>query len=181
MSDYNWIPGTIIDHERYGEGVISRNKMTSVEVFFARGGKMEFSKNSFQARVVESSDRDVTTIQVDTKELASSIRDVLDQYGLLPAQVSLGEKWKEGTMILQPANPAIKGKDIPIETFFHKIVMLRDRLRVLEQNINSHKVLSDAEKVDLQQYITRIYGSLTTFNILFADKEDYFVGEKSNS
>lgn len=69
MSDYNWIPGTIIDHERYGEGVISRNKMTSVEVFFARGGKMEFSKNSFQARVVESSDRDVHLYQTTPQPL----------------------------------------------------------------------------------------------------------------
>ncbi len=180
MSENNWLPGTIVDHERYGEGVISRNKLTSIEVFFARGGKMEFSKNNFQARVLEASDREVTTIQIDTHDLATSIRDVLDQYGLLPAQIMLGEKWKEGTIILQPANPSIKGKDIPIETFFHKIVMLRDRLRVLEQNINSHKVLTDAEKVELQQYITRIYGSLTTFNILFANKEDYFVGEKSN-
>jgi hypothetical protein len=81
-------------------------------------------------------------------------------------------------MILQPADKTLKGKDIPIEDFFHKIVMLRDRLRVLEQNINSSKNLSDEEKVNMQQYITRCYGSLTTFNVLFKDKEDWFVGEK---
>ena len=82
-------------------------------------------------------------------------------------------------MILQPGNRDLKPKEIPIETFFHKIVMTRDRLRVLEQNINSNAQLSDEEKVNLQQYITRIYGSLTTFNILFDDKEDFFVGCKS--
>ncbi|MDT8309374.1 MAG: hypothetical protein RQ866_07565, partial [Bacteroidales bacterium] len=81
-----------------------------------------------------------------------------------------------GVMVLQPGNTDLKGKEIPIETFFHKIVMLRDRLRVLEQNINSHAKLTDEEKIDLQQYITRIYGSLTTFNILFDDKEHYFSG-----
>ncbi|MFN9709826.1 MAG: hypothetical protein ACK55K_00250, partial [Bacteroidota bacterium] len=74
---------------------------------------------------------------------------------------------------------SLKAKELPIEDFFHKIVMLRDRLRVLEQNINSHKNLSDEEKVNIQQYITRCYGSLTTFNVLFKNKEQWFVGEKT--
>ncbi len=92
--------------------------------------------------------------------------------------VPLGDRWKGGTMLLQPADKSMKPKEVPVEMFFHKIVMLRDRLRVLEQNINSHKLLSDEDKLNLQQYITRIYGSLTTFNVLFRDKEDWFVGEK---
>ncbi len=82
-------------------------------------------------------------------------------------------------MSLQPANTELKPKEIPIEAFFHKIVMLRDRLRVLEQNINSNQKLSDEDKVHIQQYITRSYGSLTTFNILFSEKEHYFVGAKT--
>ena len=81
-------------------------------------------------------------------------------------------------MILQPADKTLKPKEVPIEDFFHKIVMLRDRLRVMEQQINAHKVLSDEVKVNLQQYITRIYGTLTTFNVLFRNKEQWFVGEK---
>ena len=104
---------------------------------------------------------------------------VLDQYGALNEIVPLGDKWQGGTMLLQPASPELKPKEIPIEVFFHKIVMLRDRLRVLEQNINSHKVLTDEEKLNIQQYITRVYGSLTTFNILFSEKSHFFVGAKS--
>ncbi len=81
-------------------------------------------------------------------------------------------------MLLQPKDASLKPKEIPIDVFFHKIIMARDRLRVLEQNINSNKNLSDEEKVNLQQYITRIYGSFTTFNVLFKNKEHWFVGEK---
>jgi hypothetical protein len=81
-------------------------------------------------------------------------------------------------MLLQPADTTQKPKEIPIDIFFHKIVMLRDRIRVMEQQINAHKILSDEDKVNLQQYITRIYGTLTTFNVLFKNKEHWFVGEK---
>ena len=92
----------------------------------------------------------------------------------------MGERWQNGKIIIQPADPSLKPKEIPIDDFFHKIVMLRDRLRVLEQNINSSKNLNDEEKVNLQQYITRCYGSLTTFNVLFKNKEQWFVGDKAS-
>jgi len=95
---------------------------------------------------------------------------------MLSEVVEMGDKWEGGKLILVPGNPQLQSKEIEIEAFFHKIVMIRDRLRVLEQNINSHPKLTDQEKVDIQQYITRAYGSLTTFNILFADKEQYFKG-----
>jgi hypothetical protein len=90
----------------------------------------------------------------------------------------LGHRWLGGTLILKPEDDSLKPKEFEIEAFFHKIVMVRDRLRVMEQRINSSN-LTDEEKVNLQQYITRIYGSLTSFNVLFRHKEDYFVGSKS--
>jgi hypothetical protein len=103
---------------------------------------------------------------------------ILQLWSGITENVALGDKWIGGTVNIQPADKLLKPKEIPIDDFFHKIVMLRDRLRVLEQNINSNKKLSDEDKVNIQQYITRCYGSLTTFNVLFKNKDQYFVGEK---
>ena len=89
----------------------------------------------------------------------------------------MGDRWTGGTLIMKPSDSSLQPKEVPIDTFFHKIVMMRDRLRVLEQQVNAHKLLSDEDKVNLQQYITRCYGSMTTFNVMFKNKEDYFVGE----
>src|SRR5690606_10770610 len=90
--------------------------------------------------------------------------------------VPMANKWNSGTLILKPADESLQTKEIPIEGFFHKIVMVRDRLRLIEQKINAHKVLTDEEKIDLQQYITGIYGSLTTFNVLFRETHHQFRG-----
>jgi hypothetical protein len=171
--------GTRVDHPRYGQGIVSKNNLTAYEIFFERGGKIEITKRNTDLTVLEPAKDAEPRKGINIKELEQAMAYVLDKYnGILPV-VELGERWKGGTLEIKSANPDLKPKEIPIETFFHKIVMVRDRLRVLEQNINSHPGLTDAEKVDMQQYITRIYGSLTTFNILFAEKDDYFVGAKS--
>ena len=170
--------GTRVEHPRYGEGIISKNNLTAYEIFFERGGKIEITKRNTDLTVLQKNESAPKT-GILVKELEKVITYVMDQYGALSEIVPLGDKWNGGTMILQPANKDLQSKEIPVETFFHKIVMLRDRLRVLEQNINSHATLTDEEKVDLQQYITRIYGSLTTFNVLFSEKDHYFVGVKS--
>jgi hypothetical protein len=171
--------GSRVNHPRYGEGIISRDKLTAWEIFFEKGGKMEITKRNTDLSIIEKKEAGGPKSGLTLPEIENVIKYVLDEYGALNELVPIGEKWKGGMLLLQPANHELKPKEIPVEVFFHKIVMLRDRLRVLEQNINSHNVLSDEEKVNLQQYITRIYGSLTTFNVLFSEKEHYFVGAKS--
>ncbi len=174
--------GTRVDHERYGEGVVSKVNVSNYEIIFTRGGKMEFSKSNKELEVLELNENSAggSGPAVDLDAFEQMLNYFLDKYGAFQEVIDMGEKWEGGTLILQPGKAGLKPKEIPMEAFFHKIVMLRDRLRVLEQNINSHPKLSDQEKVDLQQYITRIYGSLTTFNILFDDKADYFVGTGGN-
>ena len=109
-------------------------------------------------------------------ELMELIREAVGEGGGTPP---LAQKWEGGTVKLVPGKSDVQGKDLPIDAFFHKIVMVRDKLRVMEQKLNAHPKLSDAEKVEMQSYITRIYGSLTSFNLLFRDKEDQFTGSKS--
>jgi hypothetical protein len=106
---------------------------------------------------------------------------VLTELGVgTPGEVveQLGGRWHGGRVMLHPADASLQAKEIPLDVFFHKVVMLRNNLRVLEQKINSHEKLSDAEKVEFQQYVTRSYGSLTTFNVLFKNKADQFRGSE---
>ena len=173
---YDLAPGTRIDHERYGEGIITKNNLTDYEVIFERGGKMSILKSSGGFTIVDEVEDTSNLPRISLAEAEALVTHVLEQYGATQEVVELGDRWNGGTMVLTPANPELQSKEIPIETFFHKIVMLRDRLRVMEQQINSHTKLTDEDKVNLQQYITRIYGSLTTFNLLFKEKDDYFVG-----
>lgn len=168
--------GTRVEHSTYGEGIISKLNLTSYEIFFERGGKIEISKNNTDLEIIELQENENIGNSLTLSQIEEVMTYVLDKSGALQEIIPLGEKWTGGKMILQPSNTELSPKEMPIESFFHKIVMLRDRLRVLEQSINSHKILSDEDKVNIQQYITRIYGSLTTFNILFSEKDHYFKG-----
>ncbi|HYE53381.1 MAG TPA: hypothetical protein VD996_01005 [Chitinophagaceae bacterium] len=168
--------GTRLQHSQYGPGVIVGVKYATYLISFIHHGIKEIDKAD--THLEEIIPENVTAEIETTSEMERSLLKILRLWGGLSENVPLGDRWQKGTMLLQPADKTLKPKEIPIEDFFHKIVMLRDRLRVLEQQINAHKQLSDEDKVNLQQYVTRIYGSLTTFNVLFKNKEQWFIGEK---
>jgi hypothetical protein len=170
--------GTRLQHTQFGPGVIVGIKYATYLISFINHGIKEIDKTDDKLDEIIPEN---LTEEIEThSEAEKSLLKILRLWGGITENVPLGEKWIKGTILLQPADKSLKPKEIPVEDFFHKIVMLRDRLRVLEQNINSHKKLSDEEKVNIQQYITRCYGSLTTFNVLFKNKEQWFAGEKGN-
>lgn len=176
MEQTNLGIGTRLQHTQYGPGVIVGIRYATYLISFINHGIKEIDKtdNKLDEIIPEN-----VTEEIEThSEVEKSLLKILRLWGGFSEIVPLGDRWLKGMMILQPADKTLKPKEIPIEDFFHKIVMLRDRLRVLEQNVNSSKTLSDEEKVNIQQYITRCYGSLTTFNVLFKNKEQWFIGEK---
>lgn len=164
--------GTRVRHAQYGEGLIIGTQDSFYHIAFPNYGEKAIDHQYEGLEIIELAGE-----KISLGDLETVLRQNLQKWMGVSAPIDLGSKWKEGTMSLHPSNPDLKAKEIPIETFFHKIVMMRDRLRVLEQNINKNKNLSDEEKVNLQQYITRIYGSMTSFNVLFSDPNDGFKGE----
>jgi hypothetical protein len=170
--------GTRLQHTQFGPGVIVGVKYATYIISFINRGIKEIDKTDKDLDDIIP--ENVTTEIETSSEIERSLLKILRLWGDVSEIVPLGERWQKGTMLLQPFDKTQKPKEIPIDIFFHKIVMLRDRLRVMEQQINAHKILSDEDKVNLQQYITRIYGSLTTFNVLFKNKEHWFIGDKSS-
>lgn len=167
--------GSRVRHPTYGEGVIYKQDLVSWFVMFPAKGGVEMSRDTDKLELVEAVNQDESYI---TREyLETIIRQSIEEYTDLTETVQLGGRWIKGKMVLHSSDEGTKAKEIPMEIFFHKIVMLRDRLRVLEQRINAHKLLTEEDKIEMQQYITRCYGSLTTFNFLFSDKSSWFAGD----
>jgi hypothetical protein len=164
--------GSRIKHPAYGEGVVIEVNVAAYKICFMQYGLKNLGKEYEGFEIIEKIDY---TPEQSFTAAEKSLNKILRFWGASNEVIELGNKWDNGLMILKPDDETLKPKEIPIETFFHKIVMTRDRLRVMEQRINSSK-LTDEEKVNLQQYISRIYGSLTTFNVLFKNKEDHFKG-----
>jgi hypothetical protein len=171
--------GTRVEHPHFGKGVIVDLASEVYIIWFkSQNGTKSVSKNYADLRILEHKEADTagSGAQLSVADIEEALENVLDrrlnEFQLVP----MANKWNNGRLILKPADDSLQEKDIPVETFFHKIVMVRDRIRLIEQKINAHKVLTDEEKVDLQQYITAVYGSLTTFNVLFKEQHHQFKG-----
>ena len=167
--------GSRINHPEYGKGVVTNVSSKEYWVTFIETG-LETIEISSEFELIEAAENEVDTVSFFDVE--KSLKNILQRWSDITPTVPIADKWKGGKLILDPGQAGVAGKEVPIDAFFHKVVMVRDRLRVMEQKINSSK-LDETEKIDLQQYITKIYGSLTTFNILFKSNNDFFVGEKT--
>ena len=167
--------GSRVIHPSFGAGVVVRLHKRVYEICFMEKGVKMVNKD-FSLEIIEQIEAEYSE---SFSEAEDALMKILRVWSDVNEVIPLGDKWAGGTLIMKPGSDGLKEKEVPIDVFFHKIVMLRDRLRVLEQRINSHDKLTDEDKVNMQQYITRIYGSLTTFNVLFKHKMDYFEGEKS--
>jgi hypothetical protein len=171
--------GSRVQHEHFGKGVIVEAATETYTIWFKSQGMAKNVSRDYPGLSIqdpaEATDHG-TTATISLPDVEEALERILDrrlhEFQLVP----MATKWNNGVLVMQSADDSLQSKEVPIETFFHKIVMVRDRIRLVEQKINAHKVLTDAEKVELQQYITAIYGSLTTFNILFRETHHQFKG-----
>ena len=176
MKIHSLTVGLAVRHPQYGLGTVKSISEQTAEIRFndaIRTIEPDLSGlEPAEPRVA------VTGLEQPLKDFVeSTIERVVERLGVEKpdAVVSeLGARWSKGKLVLHPSDPTLQTKEVPLEVFFHKLVGVRNQLRVLEQKVNAHSVLSDGEKVEMQQYVTRCYGSLTTFNLLFKDKDGQF-------
>ena len=176
MRNESMFVGMKVLHPEYGIGTVKSISEHLADIRFDSGLRT-LSPNQCDLKPAEPQ-AEMTSLTMPLSSLiAEVVASMVGELGLErddSVVEKLAARWQRGTLVLRPADASLQSKDTPLEVFFHKIVMVRNNLRVLEQKINAHPQLSDADKVEMQQYITRCYGSLTTFNILFKDKEDQF-------
>ncbi len=169
--------GQRVRHPQYGSGLVKTISESVAEIQFDDGSQRAVAPEPSGLEPMESQ-MSVSGLNVPLKQFVEeTLAAAVAKLGLeKPDTVveQLGLRWHGGKLVLHPADAALQPKEAPLEVFFHKIVMVRNNLRVLEQKINAHEKLTDGEKVEMQQYLTRCYGSLTTFNVLFKEKEGQF-------
>lgn len=169
--------GSKVEHPHLGKGVVVDTGSDFYVIWFKNQNTTKNISKDYELKVIEKNEPEqegISTITLADIELA--LNNILEQRLHDVQLVPMANKWNNGTLVLKPADQQLQAKEIPIETFFHKIVMVRDKLRLIEQKINAHKVLTAEEKFDIQQYITAVYGSLTTFNVLFKELHHQFKG-----
>ncbi|HAB17304.1 MAG TPA: hypothetical protein DCE44_12740 [Verrucomicrobiales bacterium] len=165
-----------VTHPQYGLGTVKAISEHAAEILFNDSRRPVDPEASHL--VPAESHANLTALSLPLSQLIEqTVAAVADRLGLEKPESNVGElapRWRGGRLVLHPHDPGLASKEIELEVFFHKIVMVRNNLRVLEQKINASETLTSAEKFDWQQYVTRCYGSLTTFNLLFKDKEAQF-------
>ncbi len=173
--------GSRVQHPHYGKGVVVETASEFYTIWFKTPNTAKsIAKDYTELVILESTEAGNDGNGLSLADIEQALDNVLTQRLHEFQLVPMATKWNDGTLILKPKDESLQPKEVPIDVFFHKIIMIRDRIRLIEQKINSHKVLTDAEKVELQQYITAVYGSLTTFNVLFKETIHQFRGSSKD-
>lgn len=165
-------------HPQYGRGTVKAINEYAAEILFSDGRK-PVDPDASSVIPAEAPAAVAGAAKPLPEVIRETVAALVAELGLETPDSSvheIGKRWLGGTLVLRPADPGLQAKEVELEVFFHKLVMMRNQIRVLEQKINSSETLTSAEKFDWQQYITRCYGSMTTFNLLFKDKEGQFGG-----
>ena len=169
--------GMRVRHPNYGLGTVKAVDDQSATVQFDDGIRRQVSPESSALQPAEAQ-ASLSGLELPLNQLIeATVRAVADRLGIEQPEVvreELAARWHGGKVVLHPSDPTLATKELPIDVFFHKIMMMRNNLRTPEQKLNGSDRLSDTEKFDWQWYITRCYGSMTTFNVLFRRKEDQF-------